>query len=60
MLKKIYDFVFDNHFIIITVAFVIISFFILLQNEHLVVSNIRSFCGEAITPIKKPIIILKI
>ncbi len=59
MFKKIYDFVFDNHFTIITIVFVIISFFILLQNEHPVVNNIRSFCGEAITPIKKPIIIFK-
>jgi len=59
MLKKIFDYTFDNHFSIITIALVIISFFILLQNNHSAVNNIRLFLGDAITPIKQPIISYK-
>ncbi|MEA3500490.1 MAG: rod shape-determining protein MreC [Candidatus Marinimicrobia bacterium] len=56
MLKKIYDFIFDNHFTIITIVFVIISFFILLQNNHSAVNNIRLVFGDAIITIKRPMI----
>ena len=56
MLKKIFDYFSGNQFLIITIVLVIISVFILLQNNQSHTNNMRLVCGNLVIPLKQPLI----